>query len=74
MPTTYARQRIPSSERPSARAAHPSLASSAILTGLKQRLDRRPGADELKRPVTLSILLMRALGLFWAVSHHLGSE
>jgi len=51
-----------------------SLASSAILAGLKQRLDRRPGADELKRPVTLSILLMPALGLFWAVSHHLGSD
>jgi hypothetical protein len=51
-----------------------SLAVSATLTGLKQRLDRQDGAPEIKRPVALSILVMPAFAIFWALTHGLGSD
>jgi hypothetical protein len=51
-----------------------SLGVSAILTGAKQRLERTEGANELKRPVTLSILAMPVLAIAWAITHHLGTD
>ena len=51
-----------------------SLAASAALTGLKQRLDRVEGVQEIKRPVVLSILAMPAFAIAWALLHGLGSD
>ncbi len=51
-----------------------SLAASALLTGAKQRLERRRVAPEVNRPVTLSLLLMPALAITWTLTHHLGSD
>jgi hypothetical protein len=51
-----------------------SLAASAALTGVKQRLDHVQGAGEVKRPVVLSILAMPAFAVAWAVGHGLGAD
>jgi hypothetical protein len=50
------------------------LAASAVFTGLKQRLVRETDAEELHKPVTLSLFLIPAVALYWTVVNGLGAD
>ena len=51
-----------------------SLAASATFTGLKQRLVHETDAPELHRPVTLTLLLIPAVALYWTLANGLGAD